>query len=124
MANQVVNFAYPEMVDSTGGGPLLVTGSSSGGAVVVHTGGWGYGTVLVDVVHLYAHNNDASADVELLLEVHGDTTNPIRCLIPARAGLTLVLAGLPIVTASTLKAYASVANKITLFGHVDRIVEQ
>lgn len=123
MANQVVNFAFLNGVASSGG-PLLVTGASSGAAVLVHTAGGGSGVALADSVYLYAHNSDASADVELLIEMDSDTTNPIRCMIPPRAGLTLVLAGMPLANSLTVYAYASVANKITLFGHVDRIVEQ
>ena len=81
---------------------------------------------VLDEVWLWAENTSASA-VQLTVEF-GGTTAPdqnIIVTIPAKAGLTLVIPGLPLTgngsAGLTVSAFAATGNVITISGFVNRI---
>ena len=80
----------------------------------------------IDEVWLYAYNSD-TASRTLTIQFGGTTSpdNDITLTIPSKSGLTLVVPGLTLVgtgsAASTVYAYASAANIITITGYVNRI---
>lgn len=79
------------------------------------------GTSDIDLVTLYAHNDDSVArELEL---GWGGTTNvddSISVTIPART-FVLVVADLPLQNGLVVVAAASSANVISVFGYVNRI---
>ncbi len=113
-----------ELSGSTDGNPILITvtsGSSSGD--LIHT------SVAVanewDEVWLWAVNNDTIA--RLLTLQYGGTTNPnntVPITIPAQSGLTLVLPGTIMGNGKVLRAICASANKVSVLGYVNRIVNE
>lgn len=86
----------------------------------------GTSSSVLDEVWLYAYNSDTAS--RLLVIQYGAATfvdDDIRLTIPPQSGLTLVVAGLLLrgtgAAASTISAYASVANVVTITGYVNRI---
>ena len=107
---------------STDGKGVKVTTASplDGSDTTIHTGV--SGTTDYDLVTLFAVNTD-SADMELFIG-WGGTTDPdnlIRQTISARAGLVLVAADLPIQNGQVIVASAASANKIVVYGYVNRL---
>ncbi len=79
------------------------------------------GTSQFDEVWLWAQNNDTS-DRTLTIE-WGDATAPddnIVVTIPTNGGLILVIPGLILNNGAAITAFASVANKISIGGFVNR----
>jgi len=76
-----------------------------------------------DEIWIFAYNSH-TAPVVLTCEMGGatDPDDHIVLTIPYDAGVIQVVPGLILTNSLVLKAFASVANKITLFGHVNRIV--
>jgi len=115
---------------------LLLSGSSFGRAIkVAATASGSAGTTLhttgssasvIDEPWLFATNSSASA-VLLTIQWGGTTVvdHEIKITIPANAGLTLVVPGLPITgtgsVGNIVAAYAGTANVITISGYVNRI---
>lgn len=80
---------------------------------------------VIDEIWLYAYNSSASV-VNLTVEMGGATApdDNILAAIPSKAGLYLVVPGLVIkgnATPLVIKAFASVANVISVFGYVNWI---
>lgn len=105
---------------STNGKAVKVAATATAGTLI-HTAV--SGTSSLDEVWLYAHNT-SSASVKLTLE-WGEATAPdgnIEINIGAEGtGLVLVSAGLLLQNGLTVKAFASTANVINIFGYVNRI---
>jgi hypothetical protein len=108
---------------STGGRPIKVAATATPGTTIHATG---IASDVVDEVWLYAHNTD-SADVVLTLEF-GDVTSPddlLTVTVPAEDGLLLLVPGLPLTgdgsSAREIKAFAAVADDVTISGYVNRI---
>lgn len=108
-----------EFLTGTGNGTQMVLAQIvAGSAETVHT----VPASVIDEVWLYATNNDTSS-VNLTI-LFGGTTNPddyIQLGIPSKSGLTLVIPGLSLDAGLVIKAFASVASKISLSGYVNRI---
>jgi hypothetical protein len=107
---------------STDGKGIKVAATSplDGSDTAIHT--TGSGTTDYDLVTLFAVNTD-SADRELFIG-WGGTTDPdnlIRLTIPARAGLVLVTADLPLQNSGAIVAAASAANVVVVYGYVNRL---
>lgn len=105
------------------GAPILVVATASTGTTIHATG---TSASVIDEVWLYAYNSSASA--ETLTIQYGGTTSPlndIKVSLPSRSGLTLIVAGLILsgtgAAASTIYAYASTTNVVTVSGYVNRI---
>lgn len=103
---------------STDGNGIKVTGTSTAATVTVHTAH----ATSMDEVHLWAYNDD-TVSIALTVEVGGttDPDNTIVVSIPPQAGLVYVLPGTTHSNSKVLKAFAGTANKIVLYGWVNRI---
>lgn len=75
-----------------------------------------------DEIFIYAFNTDSS-DRTLTLEWGGadDPDDLIEHVVPATDGLHLVVPGLILSGGDTVKAFASAANVIVIYGFVNRI---
>jgi hypothetical protein len=112
---------------------LVLSGSTDGRAIkvaatatpgtTIHTGSSTATTI--DEIWLYATNTDTTAR-KLTIE-WGGTSSPddlIELVIPAEAGLTLVVPGLLIkgnATPLVVRAFAASANVVQIHGYVNRI---
>jgi len=113
-------YTKQKLSGSTNGKGIKVAAIATAGTAI-HTAV--AGTTDWDEVWIYAFNSD-SATVDLTLEYGGtsDPDNLIVCSIPALSGLQLVVPGLLLQNAQALAAFASSANKIIIYGFVNRIV--
>jgi hypothetical protein len=100
---------------STNGEPIEVTGTTTGASVLIHTApASGY-----DEVKIFA-NNTSAADVNVTLEVAGTAqTNLIVRTIPAKT-TKFVFEGSYLDGAKTVRAFATAANVVNLYGKVGR----
>lgn len=103
-------------VDADGQGILVAATATPGTSIHVTPADT---ITIFDEIWIYATNNDSSA-VNLTIEF-GDTTNVIKLSVPATSGLTVIVPGLILGPAMTVAAFASVTNKISVFGYVNRI---
>jgi len=100
---------------STNGEPLEVTGIVTGTSILVHTAP----VAGFDEVKIFA-NNTGTSDVDITLEVAGVAqTNIIKRTIPAKT-TKFVFEGSYLDGAKTIRAFASAASKINLYGKVGR----
>ena len=108
---------------------VAISGASNGKAVqvaatatpgtLVHTAQ--SGTSNFDNIKLYAYNGH-TADVVLTIEYGGTTsTDQIIVTIPFQSGLILIIPSLILQNSLVLRAFASVASVVNLFGFVNRI---
>jgi hypothetical protein len=106
-----------EILSGSADGAALVVSTTSAAGTLVHTATNTAGQV--DEVYLFASNSDV---VNLVVYVSfGDTANPIIDLVEVREGLVPLLNGLRIKGGKEVRVWAQAANKITLFGWVNRI---
>jgi len=105
---------------SVNGKQILVSATTSGSAVSVHTSTSGTGSI--DEVWLYAYN-DATASVNLTL-LWGGTVEPndvFRNVIESKSGREVIIDGKLLQNSLTIKAYANIANAVVLDGFVNYI---
>lgn len=106
---------------STDGRGIKVAASAIGSGTTIHTAA--ASATLPDIVTLFAFNSEASADRILTLG-WGGTTDPddlFKQTIHAQTGLTLVVADLVIRNSLVVVAAGDAANKLVIFGYVNRI---
>jgi hypothetical protein len=106
---------------STNGKGIKVAATATAGTLI-HTAV--AGTSSEDEIWLYAHNTSGSA-VKLTLEWGGVTApdDHIEINIGAEGtGLILVAPGILLQNGLVVRAFASTANVINIFGYVNRIV--
>ena len=108
---------------TTGDGLGILVAATATAGTAIHTASTTATTI--DELWLYAFNSDTSA-VNLSIEFGGVTSpkDVIKSAIPTESGLTLICAGLIIqgnATAKIVRAFAGTANKISIFGYVNRI---
>lgn len=118
----MATYSIEKLSGSTDGKGIKVTGTTSGAAVTVHTAGAGAGDI--DLVSLWAVNEDAGGVTRTLTLGWGGTTSPdnlITVTIPCKAGPVFVCDGLPILNSLVVSAWADAANVVMLLGHVQRI---
>lgn len=119
----MATFSKVTLTGSTDGRAVLLSGTTAGGAVTVHTATTV--TTTFDEVWLYAQNTD-TADRKLTL-LWGGTSSPgdeIEVTVPAEAGLILAVPGLVLkgnASPLAVKGYAAAANVVTIHGYVNRI---
>ena len=104
---------------STNGKGILVAATATAGTLI-HTAV--SGTTDIDEIWLYAVNTH-SADIKLTLE-WGEATEPngnIEITVPAEEGLMLLVPGLLLQNALTVKAFADTTNEIVIHGYVNKI---
>ena len=109
---------------------LILSGSTNGRgieAVAVATPGTLIhtavaGASVIDEIWLFAVNNDTITRT-LTIEFGGviDPDDHIEIEIPAQAGLYTVVSGLVLQNSLVVRAFASVAAAITVYGYVNRI---
>jgi len=119
----MATFSKIVLSGSTDGRAVLISGTTSGGANLVHTAS--ATATDYDEVWLYAMNTDTTAR-KLTVE-WGSNSSPgdlIEITIPAESGLTLVSPGLVLkgnASALTVKAFAATTNVVTVLGYANRI---
>ncbi len=112
-------FTKRALSGSTNGRMIKVVQTATAGTLI-HTAV--SGTTEFDEVWLYAMNNHSS-NVNLTIEF-GGVSSPddlIKMAIPYQAGLYLVVPGWVIQNGLAVRAFASVANVISMGGWVNRI---
>lgn len=118
-------FSKQLLSGSTRGKPIKVVATATAGTVIHATG---ISATILDEIWLVAFNSDA-VDRTLTIEF-GGVTDPddliVKAItIPSRTTGIVVVSGQPLVgtgaAASTVAAFASVANVITISGFVNRI---
>ena len=116
----MATFTKQLLSGSTNGKAIKVAQTATAGTTI-HTAV--SGTSSLDEVWLYAHNSSATS-TKLTIE-WGEATAPdghIEINIGAEGtGLVLVAPGLLLQNSLVIKAFAGVANVITLTGYVNRI---
>lgn len=105
---------------ATSGELIKISGIATADANLIHTAQAGTGDNNFDEIWLYAVNTH-TADVELTLE-WGDSSHIIAQNIPARQGFALVIPGMRLNNAKTIKAFAGTTNVINIKCDVNRIV--
>ena len=111
------------MSGSTDGKPVKVVQTGTAGDTV-HTAVAGTTAGTFDEIWLWAYNGNTSA-VVLTIEFGGATVpdqNIVLTLAP-QVGLVPILPGLILQNGMVVKAFASVANKITISGFVNAITD-
>jgi hypothetical protein len=117
----MATFSKKFLSGSTNGKQILVSATTNGGANTIHTAV--SGTSSADEVWLYAYNDNTTA-VQLTF-LWGGTTEPdnaIRITLTPQTGRTLICDGMILQNSLVVKAYASVASKVTIDGFVNSIV--
>lgn len=123
----MATFTKHILSESIDGAPILVTGTTSASATVIHTGPTD--TSVMEEVWLYAMNT-GSTTLKLTIEWGGSTDGYlIEQMIPTEAGLVLVAPGLLIQgnleTPITIKAFnATTGSVINITGYINRITEE
>ena len=117
MAQQVITKAL--LSGSTNGKGKLVTGTTTGTSVTIHTHA---GASTFDEVYLYAYNGHTTT---VLLTIEwGEATVPdgnILINFPGKAGRFLIVDGRLINGSLAIKAFAATANVIVIDGFVNQI---
>lgn len=108
---------------STDGKAIKVVQTATAGDTI-HTAVAGTTPGTFDEIWLYAYNGHTAA-VVLTLEFGGATVpdQNIVVTLAAKAGLQLIVPGLILQNGMVVKAFASVANVITLSGWVNSITD-
>ena len=116
----MATFSKQLLSGSTNGKQIVIANTATAGTLI-HT--CVSGTSSLDEIWIYAVNSSTSA-VKLTIEYGGVTANTdhIESTIPAEAGLTLVVPGLPMTNALVVRGFAATANVINISGYVNRIV--
>lgn len=112
-----------KLSSSTDGMGIKVVATATAGTAI-HTAVAGTTAGTFDEVWLYAYNSNATA-VNLTVEF-GDATAPdhnIYTTLTPQAGLVLIVPGLILQNGATVKAFASVANVVTISGFVNAITD-
>lgn len=113
----MATYSKLKLSGSTDGKGIKVTQTSTAGDTI-HTA---HATSL-DEIWLYAYNDD-TVNVVLTIEFGGATVpdDIIVSTIPPQSGITPLIPGLLLTNSLVVKAFASTANKITVYGFVNRI---
>ena len=107
---------------STNGLGIKVTGTSSAASVDIHTAVTG--TTDIDLVTLYAVNQDADGEARTLHLGFGGETDPdniISVPVPNKVGPVAVLDRLPLRNTLVITAWVDEANDVMVYGRVERV---
>jgi hypothetical protein len=108
---------------STDGKGIKVVATATAGTAI-HTAVAGTTAGTFDEIYLYAYNGH-SGNVVLTIEF-GDATVPdsnIIVTLASQSGLQLIVPGLILQNAATVKAFADVANVVTISGFVNTMTD-
>lgn len=108
---------------STDGKPIKVVETATAGTTI-HTAVAGTTAGTFDEIWLFAYNGH-TGDVVLTIEFGGASVPDQNIIVTLafKSGLQLVVPGLILQNEMVVKAFASVANVITLSGFVNRITD-
>jgi hypothetical protein len=108
---------------STNGKPILVVQTATAGTTI-HTAVAGTTAGTFDEIWLWAYNGHSAA-VTLTVEFGGATVpdQNIIVALASKSGLQLIVPGLILQNEMVVKAFASVANVITISGFVNNITD-
>lgn len=115
-------YTIEKLSGSTDGKAIKVTGTNTAGSVTIHTAGAGSGDI--DLVTLYAQNNDADGETRTLTLEWGGTSDPDNLIVvpvPCKVGPVVVCDRLPIMNSLVVKAFADEANDVQIMGFVSRV---
>lgn len=118
----MATFAKSKLSGCTNGKQILITAITNGTAQTIHTAVASTGANTWDEVWLYAYNDNTT--VVTLTILWGGTTEPdnaIRVTLAGQSGRLLVCDGMVLQNSLVVKAYASVASKVTIDGFVNSI---
>jgi len=112
-----------KLTGSTDGMPIKVVATATPGTTI-HTAVSGTTAGTFDEIWLYAYNGHTTT-VTLTIEYGGATVPDQNIIITlaAKSGLTLIVPGLILQNGLVVKAFASVANVVTLSGFVNSITD-
>jgi len=112
-----------KLSNSTNGKGIKVVATATSGTLI-HTAVTGTTDGSYDEIWLYAYNGH-TANVDLTIEFGGATVpdNTIVQTIPYKQGLFLVVSGLILQNSLEVRAFASVANVVTISGFVNRMTD-
>jgi len=114
------SYTKEKLSGCTNGKQIHIDGTTAGAAVTIHTAQ--AGTTYFDEVWVYATNNDTTPVVlTILFGGTGDPDDYITVTIPSKRGLYLVVPGLILQNSLIVKAFAGVADKISISGFVNRV---
>lgn len=106
---------------STDGSPIKIVATATVGTAI-HTAIAGTTDGTYDEIWLYAQNNHTT-NVTLTIEFGGATApdQNITITLASKSGLQLIVPGLILQNGLTVKAFASVANVISIVGFINTI---
>ncbi len=111
--------SFVKLSGSTDGKGIKVTGTTSAADVTLHTA---HATAL-DLVTLWAVNNDADGETRTLTVAFGGETDPDNLIIvpvPCKLGPVLVCDRFPATNSIVIGAWADEANDVQVYGLVAR----
>lgn len=111
--------SFVKLSGSTDGKGVKVTGTGTGSTVTVHAAH----ASSLDIITLWAENNDADGETRTLTIEWGGATDPDNLIVvpvPCKAGPVLVVDRLPLTNSLTVKAFADEANDVQVYGLVVR----
>ena len=115
-------YTVEKLSGSTDGKQIKVTATAIGSGVTIHTATSGSGDI--DLITLYATNNDADGETRTLCIGWGGTTDPDDLAyfsIPCKDGEVLICERKPIMNSLVIKASADEANDVQISGRVERV---
>lgn len=118
-------FAKEKLSGSTDGQGILISNTVTAGTTL-HTGPSNSSQYHELWIYAQHHAGVNTTSTKLTLEYgNANTFNNIELTLSSEAGLTLVIPGLLLqgnaTTAPTVKAFANIANNITVYGYVHTI---
>jgi hypothetical protein len=117
----VTTYSIEKLSGSTDGKGVKVAATSTPGTTI-HTATSGAGDI--DLVSLWAVNNDADGETRTLALEWGTTTaadGNIVVNVPCKAGPVFICDRLPIMNSLVVTAFADETNDVLIFGHVQRV---
>lgn len=117
----MTTYSIELLSSSTNGKGVKVAATSSTGTTI-HTAVTG--TTDIDLVTLFATNNDADGETRTLTIEWGTTTaadGNIVVSVPCKAGPVFICDRLPLQNGLLITAFSDEANDVLIFGYVSRV---
>ncbi len=116
----MASYTKHKLTGSTYGKGIKVTSTSSASPNVLHTAT--SSPTDFDELWLWAYSDHTdNQSVNLTIEFGSTTPSKMTMAVESKKGLYLICPGLPIQFGLDVNAYAEIADKITLYGYVNRI---
>jgi hypothetical protein len=117
----VATYSIEKLSGSTDGKGVKVTATATTGTTI-HTATVNASDI--DLISLWAANNNASGNTRTLTIEWGTTTaadGNIKVPVPAAAGPVFICDRLPLMNGLIVTAFADVTNEVLIFGFVSRV---